>query len=267
MKRIVPPIKYYGGKGNMINQIIKYIPEDEKLTTYIEPFGGSYSVGLSLNCFTNEIYNDLEENVYSLYKVISDKELYDEFKLKCDLSIYSEDLRKEYKIKLKSNELNLVDRAFYFFYVNRTSYNGIGAFSYNDYVRRKMSKSASDFLSAIDRLPELHQRLSKVVIFNRDGLSLLEQYDKDNVFFYLDPPYVQNTRSSARYIVDMDDSIQNEFIDKLLNLKNAKFLLSGYENDLYDEKLKHFHKISFNVKTVDAHRNKKNKIETLWMNY
>lgn len=267
MKRIVPPIKYYGGKGNMIKEIVKYIPNNDKLTTYIEPFGGSYSVGLSLTHFTNEIYNDLEQNVYSLYKVLSDTDLYKAFKYKCDLAIYSEDLRKEYKDKLKYDELDIIDRAFYFFYVNRTSYNGIGAFSYNDYVRRKMSKSASDFLSAIDRLPELHQRLSKVVIFNRDGLSLLEQYDKENIFFYLDPPYVQNTRSSARYVVDMDDSIQNQLIDKILNLKHAKFLLSGYENDLYDEKLKHFNKVSFNVKTVDGHRNKKNKIETLWFNY
>ena len=55
MKRIVPPIKYYGGKGNMIKEIIKYIPNNDKLTTYIEPFGGSYSIGLSLTQFTNEI--------------------------------------------------------------------------------------------------------------------------------------------------------------------------------------------------------------------
>ena len=66
MKKIVPPIKYYGGKDNMIKEIVKYIPNNDKLTTYIEPFGGSYSIGLSLTNFTNEIYNDLEQNVYSL---------------------------------------------------------------------------------------------------------------------------------------------------------------------------------------------------------
>lgn len=268
MKKILSPIKYYGGKGNMIKKIIKYIPNDPNLTTYIEPFGGSYSIGLSLNNFTNEIYNDLENNVYSLYYVLSNKELFDKFKFKCDLSIYSEKIRKEYKEKLKSSDLDIVDRAFYFFYVNRTSYNGVGSFTYNDYVRRKMSKSASDFLSAIDRLPELHQRLSKVIVFNRDGISLIKQYDKNNVFFYLDPPYVQDTRSKARYAVDMDNNKQKDLINTLLNIKNAKFLLSGYNCNLYEKYFSSkFKRIDFNVKTVDGNRNKKNKMESLWMNY
>ena len=63
------------------------------------------------------IYNDLERNVYSLYKVLSDKDLFTKFKEKCDLIYYDEDLRKEFKNKLKSDDLNLVDRAFYFFFM------------------------------------------------------------------------------------------------------------------------------------------------------
>jgi len=40
------PIKYFGGKGTMFNEIIKYFPDPSTYNTYIEPFGGSYSIGL-----------------------------------------------------------------------------------------------------------------------------------------------------------------------------------------------------------------------------
>ncbi len=75
----------------------------------------------------------------------------------------------------------MVERAFSFFYVNRTSHNGVGGFSKNTYIRRGMSKSVSDFLSAIDRLPELHDRLSKVIVTNKDDLTWAENHaDKTN---------------------------------------------------------------------------------------
>jgi DNA adenine methylase len=260
------PIKYFGGKGTMFNNIIKYFPEQGTFNTYIEPFGGSFSIGLKKPETEVEIYNDLEQNVYSLYKVLSDKELFEEFKFKCDLVHFSEDLRKEFKEKLKE-EQSIVDRAFYFFYVNRTSRNGIGGITLNTIVRRKMSKSTSDFLSAIDRLPELHQRLSKVIILNRDGIGLIEKYNQENIFIYCDPPYVHSTRTDTRYNVDMIDEQHEKFLDVVIKSK-SKILISGYDCEMYDRLTENgFEKISFEVKTVDGAFKKKTKVETLWKNY
>lgn len=250
----------------MFNNIIKYFPEQGTFNTYIEPFGGSFSIGLKKPETEVEIYNDLEQNVYSLYKVLSDKELFEEFKFKCDLVHFSEDLRKEFKEKLKE-EQSIVDRAFYFFYVNRTSRNGIGGITLNTIVRRKMSKSTSDFLSAIDRLPELHQRLSKVIILNRDGIGLIEKYNQENIFIYCDPPYVHSTRTDTRYNVDMIDEQHEKFLDVVIKSK-SKILISGYDCEMYDRLTENgFEKISFEVKTVDGAFKKKTKVETLWKNY
>lgn len=149
-------IRYFGGKQGMANEILKYFPEKETYDTYIEPFGGSYALGFKMEYVPPiEIYNDLEKNVYSLYKVMSDKKLFEQFKEKCDLCYYISDLREEYRQKLKNEDLDLVERAFYFFYVNRTSHNGNGGLSVNTVVRRNMCKSISDMLSCIDRLPEV----------------------------------------------------------------------------------------------------------------
>lgn len=260
------PIKYFGGKGTMYKQIISQFPEQNMYNTYIEPFGGSYSIGLKCESTPIEIYNDLDKNVYSLYKVISDIELFKEFKSKCDLIPYSDDLRKEFKENLK-HKISILDRAFYFFYVNRTSHNGIGGFSVNTVVRRNMSKSISDYLSCIDRLPELHQRISKLIVLNTDGISIIEKYNRDNVFIYCDPPYEQSVRGITRYNVDMDRDTHLRFIDTVIN-SNAKILISGYDCDIYDILLENgFSKIKFEVKTIDGNRKPKTKIETLWKNY
>lgn len=258
------PIKYFGGKGQMFNKIIEHFPDSSTYDTYIEPFGGSFSIGLKKpNETPIEIYNDLEKNVYSLYKVLSDKELFEQFKIKCDLSYYIADLRNEYRDKLKSDDLSLLDRAFYFFYVNRTSHNGIGGLSVNTVVRRNMSKSVSDMLSCIDRLPELHQRLSRCIVLNQDGINLIEKYNKENVFIYSDPPYEWSTRTSVRYKVDMDREGHLKFIDACLNSK-AKILISGYDCEIYDA---NFTKIKFEVNTIGGNMKPKTKVETLWKNY
>jgi DNA adenine methylase len=258
------PIKYYGGKGTMFKNIIEHFPPINSYNTYIEAFGGSFSVGLKKEPTEIEIYNDLEKNVYSLYKVLGDPELFILFKEKCDLYPYSEDFRYEFKLKLKEQDLSLVDRAFYYFYVNRTSHNGVGGMSLNLISRRKMAKSVSDYLSAIDRLYELHQRLSKVIILNRDGIELIKKYNTPNVFHYLDIPYEQSTRTSARYTVDADNDVQDRFLQACIE-SESKLLISGYNCERYSILEKNgFERIDFEVKTISGNFKPKTKVESLW---
>lgn len=263
-----PPIKYFGSKASFFNEILKYFPSSNEYDIYIEPFGGAYNVGLNINPYPKiEIYNDLYKNVYSLYKTLSDPELFIKFKEKCDLSLYNEDLRTEFKETLKLDNLSIVDRAFYYFYVNRTSHNGIGGFSKNMYIRRNMSKSISDFLSSIDRLPDLHNRLSRVIVCNTDGVELIKKYNSSNVLIYNDVPYEQSTRTSTRYDVDMDREGHIRFLDACINSK-CKILISGYDCELYDVLGKHgFKKVSFDVKTISGNFTPKTKTEYLYYNY
>lgn len=263
------PIKYFGGKNEMAHRIIKYFPDDKNIKNYIEPYGGSAALLFHLSeSYSVEVYNDLDNNVYSLFKVLVNEDLFKEFKRRCDLALFSEKLNKEYKERLRSEELSLIDRAFMFYYVNRSSYNGVGSFSTSTVIRRGMSKQVSDFLSSIDRLYEIHNRLSKVSVFNRDAVSVIEKFDKENTIMYLDPPYVHNTRSSARYGVDMDDGKHLELIDCLLKIQKSFVILSGYDNEIYDRLLeKGWNKYSFDVKTQSGNRKSKVKQECLWVNY
>lgn len=261
------PIKYFGGKGNMYNKIIKYFPDKGEYDTYIEPFGGSYSIGLNMDPAKIEIYNDIEDNVYSLYKVLADPNLFKSFKEKIDLLPYSEKIRKEFKTYLKDRQLTYLERAVYFFYVNRTSHNGSGGFSMNTYIRRNMSKSVSDYLSTVDRLPELHDRLSRVIISNTDGIKLIKKHNNPRTLIYCDPPYEQSTRTNARYKEDMNREEHIEFLDVVMK-SEAKIIMSGYDCELYNVLERNgFIKINFDVKTISGNFESKTKVETLWKNY
>ena len=132
------PIKFFGGKNGMFNKIIEFFPDKDTYNTYIEPFGGSFAIGFHTpedRIAPIEIYNDLYNNVYSLFKVLSNEELFDQFKKMCDCSYYDEYMRQQFSEELKMNNLDDLHRAFYFFSVNRSSHNGIGGFSMNRVVR------------------------------------------------------------------------------------------------------------------------------------
>lgn len=268
-------IRYFGGKNGMAKNILEYFPNKDSYNTYIEPFGGSFGVALhNPNIPTDEIYNDLDHNVYSLFRVLVDDSLFEKFQKKCDCIFYCEEMRNKYRNELKEmdfedTEEHLVDRAFKFFYVNRTSRNGVGGFSLNLCVRRNMSKSCSDMLSTVEGLPKLHDRLSKVIVTNQDGIKLIGKYSNDeNTFIYADPPYHHSTRTSVRYNVDMSNDEQERFIDECINAK-CKILISGYDCDAYKRLEENgFTKVAFVVHTVTGEGNsKKDKTEYLWFNY
>lgn len=263
----------------MYKTILEQFPSgfgDDKTTTsnngaetYIEPFGGSGAILFHKTPSPVEIYNDIEDNVYSFFKVVSDPKLFQELQDLCSLTLFSRKILIEFMEDLRGENLTLIERAFKFYYVNRVAYNGVGSFSCSvNAVRRGMSKTVSDMLSSIDRLPEVHSRLRSVIIENRDALDIIGKYDNKNVLFYLDPPYHHSKRGGARYDKDMNNNQQELFINILLGLKNAKVLLSGYSCDLYDKLTDNgWYRHDFVVKTQSGARESKDKIESLWRNY
>jgi len=71
-------------------------------------------------------------------------------------------------------------------------------------VRKNASGSVSKYLSAVDMLPEVHERLRQAQIECDDWLSVWQRYipiwkrKNFRVFAYLDPPYLSYTRRGGR---------------------------------------------------------------------
>lgn len=256
-------LNYYGGKHFFKDEIISRFPSRLEYKTYIEGFGGSASILFKKPIDPIEIYNDLDKNVYSVFKVLSDKDMFQRFKEKLDLTPYSREIWAEYKSDL-SKDLDLEERAYKFFYVNKSSFNSVGGFSVtsND-SRRNMMKSTSDYLSTVDRLIDYHQRVSRVVIENLDIFKLIEKYDTSakSAFFLLDPPYVMRQRASnQKYREEFSNEQHEKLIDYCNNMK-SKVMICGYDDPIYDN-LKGFEKVSFPSPNA-----KSDATETLWVNY
>jgi len=273
-KKINSSLRSFGGKSNMLNSLYEYFPPADQYGGYVEPFMGSLVVGLNLphdKC--SLIVNDLNKNIYSFFKVVQDKDMFAKLKAKLDIVFYSEDIFWESLEWIKEvgqkDGYSIEDRAYHFFIVNRMSYSGNNqSFGKNMVIRRGVSKSVSDTFSTIDGMTETHQRIQHFVILNRDALEIIDNYNKSNYFFYMDPPYHHSTRTAARYPVDMSDAQQEQFVNLIVN-GDAKYLVSGYRCELYDDVFlsNGWKRVDFNINTVTGQNKPKEKTESLYMNY
>jgi len=136
-------------------------------------------------------------------------------------------------------------------------------------TRGGMNEQASSWLSAVEGLPEFHDRLKRVVILNYDALDVIKQQDGPNTFFYLDPPYLRETRVAGEYKHEMSDEDHRFLLDALSQIK-GKFLLSGNPSVMYDAAA-----IDYNWKCVrreidnkaSSKKVKGQRTECLWANY
>ncbi len=59
---------------------------------------------------------------------------------------------------------------------------------------RSFGRRTLDFEKAKEYLKEVSNRLNTVVIENQDFQQILKTYDKEDVLFYLDPPYYETLK-------------------------------------------------------------------------
>lgn len=123
----------------------------------------------------------------------------------------------------------------------------------------------SRWMGSVEMLPEIASRLLRVQIENRPAKEVIDLYDSKETLFYCDPPYPHETRGDSKaygYEMSNDDHIL--LAQQLGNIKGYA-AVSGYRCDLYDN-------IFVGWKRVDApkkacHSIKKNRQESLWINY
>lgn len=104
-----------------------------------------------------------------------------------------------------------------------------------------------------------------VSVYNMDALDILTLNDTgSDVFIYLDAPYLFSTRKSQRKLYTHDSGDYAFHVDMLYiaAASRNKVMISGYDSELYQEKLKGWHVHTFQAQTRQGMRT-----ECLWMNY
>jgi DNA adenine methylase len=225
--KLNPPLSWHGGKSRFTSKIIALFPEHH---TYCEVFGGSAAVLLAKQPSKVEIFNDVDDSLVNLFRVIRDPDLCDRLQKACQGTLYA---RSEFKLAQEPT-VDPVERARRFLVRQRMSRSGLGerwSYSVED-SRRNMASVVRRWQASIERLSGLHQRLRTVQIEQADWQEILDRYDSHGTLFYLDPPYRQETRIGGRYPHEMTRGDHDELVQRILRVK-GKVVLSGYQHPSY----------------------------------
>lgn len=79
---------------------------------------------------------------------------------------------------------------------------------------------------------------------------------------YVDPPYLHGTRKNYLYKHEMEDDEHVQLLQALLR-HPGKVILSGYDNDLYNDMLTGWRKESISTQAENGLK----RIETIWLNF
>jgi DNA adenine methylase len=91
------------------------------------------------------------------------------------------------------------------------------------------------------KIAEIAERLKNVQLEQQPAIQLIQRYKRPDVLIYADPPYPLETRSGRMYKHEMTDADHAELLD-VLDEHPGPVLLSGYANELYDTRLRHWHR-------------------------
>ena len=254
-----PLIRYYGSKYRLAPFIISHFPEHK---VYIEAFGGSAGVLLRKPPSWHEVYNDLDGELYNLFKILKNPTTAAKLKARLSSTPYAKDAY-ELAYNLTSDS---VEQAWQFVVRSHLGFSSSSCLRKTGFV--STSKKATympvkTWYSVPDQVDWYTERLKSVAIDNRDALALIQAHDSEHALFYIDPPYLQETRYYKHKKIYRHEYTPEEHT-QLLNLVNnlsGKVVISGYDNELYNDLLPGWKKVSKNSLT-DGRNTKK---EVLWI--
>jgi DNA adenine methylase len=236
-ERLRAPVQWFGGKGNMIKKLISHVPLGGK--PYCEPFMGAATLFFARPPAPVEVLNDIDGDLVNLFRCLQDKETFDELSHKLRYTLYARDEFAEAIEILQSNTEDKVKRAWAFFVLLNQGFGGIrnrqdiGCWGRVFTSNRGCASNVNSWLMKLTMLEDWHKRLLMAQIDNRDALEVIKYWDTDDTVFYIDPPYIQDTRKSKNiYNQECNNEYHQNLVKLILDCKGV-VVLSGYEHELY----------------------------------
>ena len=250
-----PPIKWVGGKRQLLPELLKYVPTS--FGTYYEPFLGGGALFFALQP-QRAVLSDLNDNLITMYKGLRDIPESVISSLQSD--VYKNEKDTFLSIRARNMKYGGVAwRAADFLYLNRFGYNGIyrenkdgqfnGPFGNNP-------KATFDF----DNLRAVSRALQGVTLLREPYQTVLETAKRGD-FVYFDPPYVplDETSDFTGYQAGgfrPEDQTRLRDVALTLHERGVHVLLSNSSAPLVYELYK-----TFRIVEVDARRSVNSKAD------
>ncbi len=256
-------IPYYGGKSIHLSWLLPLL-ESVPHTCYVEPFGGGASVLLNKRRVPVEVYNDIDVFLSALVRIVQDDSRWTRFARQARMAPYAR--------CLYNWTVRLPDAVLQEFLGRTMSFSGIASASWRFCVAREAQTAqchqpamTAAYYRQILKLQKTHERLRGVRVENRDFECVLRDYDSTETLFYLDPPYLQETRVwGYAYRHEMSIEDHERLVRCLVELRGS-VVLSGYPNPLYDALLDYGYERRDYTTRVNAASTRSLRIESVWI--
>ena len=271
-----PFIKWVGGKGQLLSEINKLYPVElgKNIKKYAEIFvgGGAVLFDILSKYKLDEVYiSDKNLELINTYKSIRDnvdiliKSLkgMEEQYIPLDnenRKDYYYKKREEYNSLKINSEVNNIEKAILFIFLNKTCFNGLYRVNKKGKFNVPMGAYKKPKICDEENLKNVSLTLRNVKIVYADYKES-EKFIDDKTFVYIDPPYrpLNITSSFTSYTEnDFNDKEQIELAEyiNVLNKKGAKIVISNSDpknNDIDDNFFDELYD-NYNINRVKATR-------------
>lgn len=210
------PLRYPGGKAPLAGFFESAIGAlGLNKPTYIEPYAGGAGAGLELllkGVVGKVVINDLDPAIHACWKaIVKDSEAFLKLLDRTPLTVGEWKRQREIYRRRHDPNIDPLVLGFATFFLNRTSRSGvlgagvIGGFAQAGEYKINARYDKKVLRARIETLAELG---GKIRVTNQDGVARLREYlPKDNVFAYVDPPYVAKGSSLYMSAFEEEDHI------------------------------------------------------------
>lgn len=282
-----PILRYFGGKWKLAPWILRYFPPHK---IYVEPFCGAASVFFQKERSRLEVLNDKDKRLFNLFRIFQTPAMLEEFKRRIFYIPFSQnDFDAAYTEPADEIDeaIKFVVRSFFGFgstsngkksktgfrgtaeNVVEVKYTGLnnpaptgfrGGIKTMKDVPRNPANDWTSWKTCIDALA---RRLEGVRILNKDACAMLGEYDSTDSLFYVDPPYLDETRTeSGSYMHEFSGVDEHKDMISVLKDLQGAVILSGYKNALYAAELVGWVRFDRDHYSINA----KKRVESIWMN-
>ncbi|TFW71485.1 DNA methyltransferase [Methylotenera oryzisoli] len=270
MKVTRPLIRYHGGKFRLASWLIQFFPNHK---IYCEPFGGAASVLLQKHRSYAEVYNDLDDDVVNLFRVLQDDKKSARLIQLLEITLFA---RSEFELAFTYTDCE-IERARRTIIRAQMGFGSSGATKgttgFRSDTSRRYTTAQMDWVKYPPILRPIIDRLVGVLVENRPALNVIENHDTPETLFYVDPPYMHNTRvmdnNNHYYRHEMTEQDHIALLDKLKNVEGM-VVLNGYQSDLYDDALMNLASGNWQKHSTksraSAYRGTSIRTEVVWLN-
>ena len=273
MYKIGPFVKWVGGKGQILHEIISRLPDE--YNHYYEPFVGSGAVLFGIQPERARI-NDINTqliNIYAQLKISSEKVINAVKKLdsvECNKDYYYEN-RGIYNEKIQNGILD-AETAGLFIWINKHCFNGLYRVNGQGLFNVPYNNRTSGSSMVEENLKDIGLYLQNVEICNVDFAEFCNSVKKDD-FVYFDSPYIPESETAdftsyTKGGFGIEEHKRLAALYKTLDQKGAKLMLSNNHTALVYELYAGYKIDSFAVKRmINRNAGKRTGREVIVTNY